>query len=182
MLLAMTWRCVLILHLGIARDFNCSLSSRAQRGNTLLDLRFSVIASAAWRSTTHTHDTVRVWTATSGWSLLAVTENKGLASSRAQRGDLFTDPPLLRDREQSVAIHLPTLHFSVIASAAWRSSAKGAKRVEAAAVYFLPTVGGLPRLGFAFLAMTNTSSRAQRGDPSLRFYGLLLKGVDCHVV
>ena len=115
----------------------------------------SVIASKAWRSTTHTHDTVRVWTATSGWSLLAVTENKGLASSRAQRGDLFTDPPLLRDREQSVAIHLPTLHFSVIASAAWRSSAKGAKKV--ATVVFCCAYRGLPRRGFDLLAVTNTS-------------------------
>ena len=47
----------------------------------------------------------RVWTATSAVSLLAVTENKGLASSRAQRGDPFTDPALLRPRERSVVIH-----------------------------------------------------------------------------
>ncbi|MFZ9114868.1 MAG: hypothetical protein ACO24D_17285 [bacterium] len=36
-------------------------------------LRSSVIASVAWRSTTHTHDTARAWTATLAWSLLAVT-------------------------------------------------------------------------------------------------------------
>jgi len=68
-------------------------------------LRFSVIASEAWRSIAHTDDTVGVWTATSAVSLLAVTENKGLASSRAQRGDPFTDPALLRPRERSVVIH-----------------------------------------------------------------------------
>ena len=28
---------------------------------------------------------------------------------------------------------------------------------------------------------TPPSSRAQRADPSLRFYGLPLKGLDCHV-
>ena len=95
MLLAMTLRCVLVLHLGIARDFNCYLSSRAQRGDPLLRFyglslmgldchvgmeppcsdgkKSSVIRSAAWRSIAHTDDTVRVWTATSAVSRLAVT-------------------------------------------------------------------------------------------------------------
>ncbi len=81
----------------VAKDYRPSTppSSRAQRGDP--SLRFyglplkgldchvgmepprsdgkksSVIRSAAWRSITHTDDTVRVWTATSAWSLLAVT-------------------------------------------------------------------------------------------------------------
>ena len=39
----------------------------------LPNLHSSVIASAAWRSTTHIDNTTRTWTATLAWSLLAVT-------------------------------------------------------------------------------------------------------------
>ena len=120
-------------------------------------LRSSVLASKPWRSITHTHVNVRVWTTTSTVSLHAVTDYKRLfssaaqpgkplqnqdliviasiewrsiyrpsvpPSSRAKRGDPFTDPPFLRHRERSAAIYLPTLRSSVvIASEAWRSIA-----------------------------------------------------------
>jgi hypothetical protein len=52
-----------------------------QANNHLAVIFPLVVASEAWRSIAHTDDTVREWTATSAVSLLAVTENQGLASS-----------------------------------------------------------------------------------------------------
>ena len=51
----------------------------------------------------------------------AVVNCETSAPLSSQAWQKITDPPLLRHREQVVAIHLPTLRSSVIASEAWRS-------------------------------------------------------------
>ena len=93
----------------------------------------------------------------------------------SQTWQKITDPALLRHRERSVAIHLPTLRSSVIASEAWRSVAQTHDTVRV----WTATSAVSP------LAVTENkrlvSSGVQPSDPSLRIYGLPLKGLDCHL-
>ena len=98
-------------------------------------LRFSVISSAVWRSIAHIHDTVRVWTATSAVSLLAVTDYKRLFSSAAQPGKPLQNQDLI-----------------VIASIEWRSiyrpsvpPSSRAKRGDPLLILTTPEENGLPR-------------------------------------
>ena len=99
-------------------------SSRAQRGNPLQSHDPSFLASVAWRSITQV-----LWTTPQGLDChvgMKPPRSDGKKSSviRSARWQTTTEPPLLRPREHSMAIHLPTLRSSVIASAAWRSIAQ----------------------------------------------------------
>ena len=93
-------------------------SSRAQRGNPLQSHDPSFLASVAWRSITQV-----LWTTPQGLDChvgMKPPRSDGKKSSviRSARWQTTTEPPLLRHRARSAAIHLPTLRFNVIASVA----------------------------------------------------------------
>ena len=89
----------------------------------------------------------------------AVVNCETSAPLSSQAWQKITDPALLRHRERSVPIHHSD--FMDYPSRAWTAT-----------------------LAWSLLAVTEkrvVSSGVQTSDPSLRFYGLSLKGLDCHV-